>query len=630
MRLRIVLSACAWLLLGAVHILAAVPSGMNVQGRLTDSGGTPLPAGFKQMTFRIFDAEIGGTEIWAESAQLITSDADGLWNADIGANTPLTPAVFADTVRWLEITVDDGVNPPEMLPRVRLVTSPYAFQADRAMSSVSADSADHATHATHADTAAVSLEAAADNDWTVDNTFITTTNQRGIRKGGSNNVHFGNLGRTIVNLGITCTTGVSGLNEGYMVIGGGEENRASGDHSTVAGGRDNIASKEQSTVAGGGSNFADGLWSTVGGGALNLADTFFTTVSGGTSNAALGIGSTVSGGGNDTASGDYACIPGGQNNSAEGEYSFAAGRRAKALYEGCFVWADDTDEDFATTVGNQFIIRATNGVGINTANTFPRGLTVNGDVKIDGGTSHILELNSDEFVGGNTGTYFMSLNTTQEVTGGADMLNIRAVLGEGDGTDYQFIECQSYNFPTDVQFRVWGNGDVTADGTISGGGADFAEMLPVSTGAHSVGPGDVMVIDPNNPRALIRSSAARSTLVSGIYSTRPGFVASERDWDQVAVDRGFVKTDAPETSRDLPVVELAREIGEIPLAVVGIVPCKVSTENGPIQPGDLLVTSSTPGHAMRDDAPKTGTVLGKALGSLDSGSGVIDVLVTLQ
>lgn len=38
---------------------------------------------------------------------------------------------------------------------------------------------------------------------------------------------------------------------------------------------------------------------------------------------------------------------------------------------------------------------------------------------------------------------------------------------------------------------------------------------------------------------------------------------------------------------------------EVPLAVVGIVPCKVTTENGPILVGDLLVTSSTPGYAMK-------------------------------
>ncbi len=71
---------------------------------------------------------------------------------------------------------------------------------------------------------------------------------------------------------------------------------------------------------------------------------------------------------------------------------------------------------------------------------------------------------------------------------------------------------------------------------------------------------------------------------------------------------------------------------EVPLAVVGIVSCKVTTENGPIQGGDPLVTSSTLGHAMKgtDRSRLVGAVVGKALEPLQSGKGVIQVLVTLQ
>jgi hypothetical protein len=69
-----------------------------------------------------------------------------------------------------------------------------------------------------------------------------------------------------------------------------------------------------------------------------------------------------------------------------------------------------------------------------------------------------------------------------------------------------------------------------------------------------------------------------------------------------------------------------------PLAVIGIVPCKVSAENGPIQIGDLLVTSSLPGFAMRGTNRRRmlGAIVGKALEPLASGSGIIRVLVTLQ
>jgi hypothetical protein len=68
------------------------------------------------------------------------------------------------------------------------------------------------------------------------------------------------------------------------------------------------------------------------------------------------------------------------------------------------------------------------------------------------------------------------------------------------------------------------------------------------------------------------------------------------------------------------------------MAVVGIVPCKVSAENGAISRGDLLVTSSTKGYAMRasDTKKLAGSIMGKALQPLASGKGKIEVLVTLR
>jgi hypothetical protein len=68
------------------------------------------------------------------------------------------------------------------------------------------------------------------------------------------------------------------------------------------------------------------------------------------------------------------------------------------------------------------------------------------------------------------------------------------------------------------------------------------------------------------------------------------------------------------------------------VAIVGIVPCKVTNENGPIARGDLLVTSSTPGYAMRgsDRTMLPGAIIGKALQPLSGANGKIEVLVTLR
>jgi hypothetical protein len=120
---------------------------------------------------------------------------------------------------------------------------------------------------------------------------------------------------------------------------------------------------------------------------------------------------------------------------------------------------------------------------------------------------------------------------------------------------------------------------------------------------------EIQILAPraaNAPGKFLKSVEAYSTSVTGIYSTKPGVVGRRQT-----------------TSKNLD---------EVPMAMVGIVPTKVSAENGPIRPGDLLVTASTLGYAMKgtDRSRMLGAVLGKALGILDSGTGMIEVVVTLQ
>jgi len=162
--------------------------------------------------------------------------------------------------------------------------------------------------------------------------------------------------------------------------------------------------------------------------------------------------------------------------------------------------------------------------------------------------------------------------------------------------------------PDTAVFRVDGTGMVFANGGFRPFGADFAESVPVKGDRDRYAPGDVLVIDSLGGDRLILSETPYSTLVAGVYSTKPGVVASQHRMDDPALRN------------------------EVPLAVVGIVPCKVTAENGPIAAGDLLVTSSAPGRAMKgtDRARMLGAVVGKALEPLRKGAGVIQILVTLQ
>jgi hypothetical protein len=162
--------------------------------------------------------------------------------------------------------------------------------------------------------------------------------------------------------------------------------------------------------------------------------------------------------------------------------------------------------------------------------------------------------------------------------------------------------------PDITVFRVDGSGVVYADGGFQPRGADFAESMAVVGDRSNYAAGDLLVIEPTANRHLAVARKPYSSLVAGIYSTKPGILGSTKRVDETP-------------AKD-----------EVPLAVVGIVPCKVSAENGPIRVGDLLVTSSTPGHAMRgtDRSRMIGAVVGKALEPLSQRTGVIQVLVTLQ
>ena len=148
------------------------------------------------------------------------------------------------------------------------------------------------------------------------------------------------------------------------------------------------------------------------------------------------------------------------------------------------------------------------------------------------------------------------------------------------------------------------------------GGADFAENFDVNvetTGdeelAAKVEAGMVVSIDPTSPGNLRLSAQAYDRRVAGIISgaggVKPGMMMSQEG-----------------TLAD----------GKHPVALTGRVYCWVDASQGAVEPGDLLTTSSTPGHAMKatDSAKAQGAILGKAMTGLKEGRGLALVLVTLQ
>jgi len=151
------------------------------------------------------------------------------------------------------------------------------------------------------------------------------------------------------------------------------------------------------------------------------------------------------------------------------------------------------------------------------------------------------------------------------------------------------------------------DGRTTTDELQIMGGADLAEPFEISD-AEEIPAGAVVVIDEEIPGQLKLSRQAYDKRVAGVVSgaggIKSGLVLSQKG----ILDRG------------------------LNVALSGRVYALADCCNGPIRPGDMLTTSDTPGYAMKatDLERSYGAVIGKAMSSLQSGEGLILVLVTLQ
>ncbi|SDL75721.1 Collagen triple helix repeat-containing protein [Pedobacter sp. ok626] len=154
--------------------------------------------------------------------------------------------------------------------------------------------------------------------------------------------------------------------------------------------------------------------------------------------------------------------------------------------------------------------------------------------------------------------------------------------------------------------------DNAGTGFFNGGtqnsGADIAEAFDVFGSVTAYEPGDILIISRDQDRAVEKSNGAYSNLVAGVYATKPGVLLTEEHIDT-----------------DLS--------AKVPMGVIGVIPTKVCLEGGVIKRGDMLVTSSQPGVAMKADLTKVkvGEVLGKSLEAFD-GAGIqkIKVLVSIK
>lgn len=155
------------------------------------------------------------------------------------------------------------------------------------------------------------------------------------------------------------------------------------------------------------------------------------------------------------------------------------------------------------------------------------------------------------------------------------------------------------------KFTISGNGDVTVAGNIAAKYQDVAEWVESS---QELTPGTVVVLDSTKSNQVIAATQSYDSRVAGVISLKPGLTLGEQGEGRVLV------------------------------ATTGRVKLKVDAGNGPIQIGDLLVTSDREGYAMKSlpidvggvRIHRPGTLIGKALEPLAKGTGEILVLLSLQ
>ena len=228
--------------------------------------------------------------------------------------------------------------------------------------------------------------------------------------------------------------------------------------------------------------------------------------------------------------------------------------------------------------------------------------------------------------------------------------------------------------PTLAAFRIRrDSGNILTDGVYncrlsancfnSGIGMDVAEHVDVD---EAVEPGDVVEADAQRPKFYRKVRRPYSPLAVGVISSQPGMTLGNgleewalglkpaaddtpQQWGEetlnylltlgraTALPLGLTLTELIEPESEMAVSimqwserERRQRLGRLFLALVGRVQVRATTENGPIQPGDLLVSASIPGYVMRciDLTACDGAIVGKALEPLREGKGLILALLT--
>lgn len=187
----------------------------------------------------------------------------------------------------------------------------------------------------------------------------------------------------------------------------------------------------------------------------------------------------------------------------------------------------------------------------------------------------------------------------------ANTVQIDAQVGSTGGG---YLDLKKSDGTASIVLRA-DNGTMTSQVVEITGGSDFSEKFDILGDEAEVEPGMLVCIDPDHPGRLMPSRRSYDRTAAGVISGAGG------------VSPGMLMGQ-PGTLAD----------GKHPVALSGRVYAWVDASYGEIRPGDLITTSDTPGHGMKvtDHVRAAGAMVGKAMTGLESGRGLVLLLVSLQ
>lgn len=501
---------------------AAAPRLINYQGILTDEAGTAL-SGTYHLTFSLYaDSSQGATALWSEEHLDVVVES-GIFNVVLGSVSTMPGDLFDGGECWLGIAVESN---PELHPRQRLVSVPWALRASVADS-------------------AATVGSAVSGAWVVsgDDIHSAVVGNAGIGQAAP-----------IAKLHVTGT-------DQSITVGALE-------------GEDVIIDDSDAVL---------GLYSSSGGNygsAINLGEMI-----GGALNSKWALYRTTG----SLPSLRFSCGPGANYASnpiilalrASGNVGIGERSPVRRLVVAC----DTAAAHIRITTSHSY------GSVLELQNS-QAGASALGRIEFlnDSGEddASLVYYADPPLASMDPGLYYYG--------GGACRLSVSSANGRvGIGTALP-------QETLDVE------GAVQADVIKLTGGADIAEPFDIGE-SHDVEAGMVVGIDPDRPGTLKVCDRPYDTCVAGITSGAGG------------LDPGMIMGQEGTIAH-----------GGHPVALTGRVYCRADASNGPIAPGDLLTSSAVPGHAMKvtDHEMARGAVIGKAMTPLESGRGLVLVLVTLQ